>query len=149
MDMLEKKPSNYFYAGFSHLSSSELFNLIFIEQFAKHTEIDIYDAAGILAGYPNAKRAESENAQAHTQCSNSIPRHFLLSRRLALGIRVMVPEGVRPEKGNLVLVNRIIAIIDHYIDFIDWNGPLVMATAIVDETLYRYNQLALAQHRIK
>jgi len=24
-----------------------------------------------------------------------------------------------------------------------------MATAIVDETLYRYNQLALAQHRIK
>lgn len=144
MDTTEELNGTYFYHGQSNLSSGELFDVIFLEQFCDELEIGIESGAAILSGQPWLKTRQKPGAAIKgTSVISKYGRMLLRDTRIPFGIRVPTPVGLRIQK-----TNKLAAVIARYVPWLGWIGLINSLYQVSRKTQAKYNLIARPKDRI-
>lgn len=101
MDTVEELGRTYFYQGHTNLSPAELFNIIFLENFADHTGMEIGAAALILSGQPYIKvtgKLSAASATPGTSVASKVSRYLLKDLRFPYNLRPYYSCRTKPLK---------------------------------------------------
>ncbi|WNN43062.1 MULTISPECIES: STM2901 family protein [Winslowiella] len=144
MDTTEELNGTYFYHGQSNLSSGELFDVIFLEQFCDELGIGIESGAAILSGQPWLKTRQKPGAAIKgTSVISKYGRMLLRDTRIPFGIRVPTPVGLRIQK-----TNKLAAVIARYVPWLGWIGLINSLYQVSRKTQAKYNLIARPKDRI-
>lgn len=144
MDTTEELNGTYFYHGQSNLSSGELFDVIFLEQFCDELGIGIESGAAILSGQPWLKTRQKPGAAIKgTSVISKYGRMLLRDTRIPFGIRVPTPVGLRIHK-----TNKLAAVIARYVPWLGWIGLINSLYQVSRKTQAKYNLIARPKDRI-
>lgn len=144
MDTTEELNGTYFYHGQSNLSSGELFDVIFLEQFCDELGIGIESGAAILSGQPWLKTRQKPGAAIKgTSVISKYGRMLLRDTRIPFGIRVPTPFGLRIQK-----TNKLAAVIARYVPWLGWIGLINSLYQVSRKTQAKYNLIARPKDRI-
>lgn len=127
------------------MSTAELLNVIFIEEFCIELGIDSVTAAAILSGQPwLGTRAKPKGATLGTSVVSKYARIILRDARMPFGIQVPTPVGVRMQK-----TNKIAAVIARWVPWLGWASLATSLYRISTRTQKKYNLIARPKDRIQ
>ncbi|WP_258328681.1 STM2901 family protein [Citrobacter farmeri] len=145
MDTTEEANGTYWYHGHANLTASELFDLIFLEQFCDEPGIGINAGAAILAGQPWLNtRQKPRGAEQGTSFASKYARIILRDMRLPFGLRVKTPVGFSMRK-----TNKLATVIGRYCPWIGWVALTNAIYQVSRRTQNKYNMIARSKDRIQ
>ncbi|ANI83277.1 STM2901 family protein [Kosakonia oryzae] len=151
MDTVEELNGTYFYHGHTNVSAGELFNLIFLENFADSFGLDVASAAMVLIGQPyipvSGKLAAGQNTPG-TSIASIVSRKILRDARFPFGWRPLAPVG-KLRSLKMVPSNKIATFVGRYIPYVGYAMALVAVQQVMSKTRTQYNLIARPQDRIK
>lgn len=151
MDTFEELNGTYFYHGHTNVSAGELFNLIFLENFADSFGLDVASAAIILIGQPyipvSGKLAAGHNTPG-TSIASIVSRKILRDTRFPFGWRPLTPVG-KLRSLKMVPTNKVATFVGRYIPYVGYATALVVVQQIMSKTRTQYNLIARPKDRIQ
>jgi len=151
MDTTEELKGTYFYHGHANVSAGELFNLIFVENFADGFGLSVTSAALILSGQPvitvSGKLDAARNTPG-TSIASVLSRKLLKDMRFPFGLRPVAPVGSF-NKLKMVPSNKIATFVGRYIPWVGYACAVVTVQKILHKTKREYNLIARPNDRIQ
>ncbi|HEG0620358.1 TPA: hypothetical protein SB604_001758 [Yersinia enterocolitica] len=152
MDTVEELGGTYFYQGHTNLSPAELFNIIFLENFADHTGMEIGAAAMILSGQPYIKvtgKLSAASATPGTSVASKVSRYLLKDLRFPYNLRPYSPVGQNLSKLKMVPSNKIATFVGRYIPWLGYAQLVTILMVVAQDTRTTYNRIARPKDRIQ
>ncbi|CNH61148.1 membrane protein [Yersinia aldovae] len=145
MDTVEELGDTYFYHGYSNLTPGELFNLIYLENFSNHLDLEISAAALILSGQAWVPApGKPIGAKKGTSIASMLSRKVLNDMRFPNGKRLLTPVGNRMQP-----TNKIGSFVGRYIPWVGYGQLVITLMVVAKETRNKYNLIARPKDRIE
>ncbi|WP_145570207.1 STM2901 family protein [Yersinia bercovieri] len=145
MDTFEELGGTYFYQGHANLTPGELFNLIYLESFSNHLDLEISAAALILSGQAWLPApGKPIGAKRGTSVASMVSRNVFSDMRFPNGMRLLTPVGNRMQP-----TNKIGSFVGRYIPWVGHAQLLITLMVVAKEARNKYNLIARPKDRIE
>ena len=151
MDTVEELNGTYFYAGRPNLTASELFFMIFCEQFANQLGVDDFASiVAIVSGMNTlSTRGKFAGATPGTSLASKGARKLLRNTKFPWGIELpTIVGGYSPGSLKVIMTRKLSTFVGRAIPVVGW---VILANDIAQityHTLSKYNSVAKGDDKI-